>query len=421
MAVALRDVERLEAERLLIGACAWLRLRIPHLVEATHRAIARELPEYRQLPAPVLARVRADSAALYAQVITALENGRLPASDRLETLGMHRAEQLISLDAVLRSLQIGHELGWRALAERLEREASSPALGIAFALAGSRLIAAIHELTRRVEVGHRAGRERVESPAARRRRDLLRDVLTGALGDDVEVRRRAMAVGIDLRVRHAVVVLVAPRTPRDPTELRAAATAMGRALTAVHEVSFLDTDCPHVVFAVPVDAGDDGAWRCAMATMRSVLQRHGGVTAVVALAPSPWCPSAFHAAYARARDVGPLAAAMHPGAVISDADTDVLSVITSDAARIRAFVVRVCARLLTEPGARRDELVATVRAYLACGQSIRATAQRRRLSERTVSNHVARLAELTGRDVAADHLPLSLALALLPALDSAAG
>lgn len=400
------------AALLLADACSWLRAQTPRLVDETLRAVSRELPEYRALPEPARGPLRNAVTTVYALVTAALETGNLPRPERLDAIGAQRASQRISVPSLLRAFEIGHDMGWTALADRLSQNPPSAAKDAAYKLAGGRLIAAMHELNRRVEAAHRAARERLETPAERRRLDIIRDLLSGRFEDDHELLTRAQASGIDLKTPHALVIASCRQPDDHLQQLRACLTTLQGATKGSLAVSFLHATPPHAVVLIP--APTEAIWQLTRRRLLHALSDHAPVSALLALPPALHSPTAYHATYARLHPLVGFTATMHPGLIVDAAATDVITALTDDHQRLVAFVRRVCDRLLQEDRGRRVEIADTVLRWYEHGQSFQTTARALRLNVKTVRARVEQLATLTGRDPARDHVALGLALALLP-------
>jgi hypothetical protein len=206
-----------------------------------------------------------------------------------------------------------------------------------------------------------------------------------------------------------VLLVVCPSRANRP-DLRAASRALEAALPGLLAVRLLDHQPPHVGCLVPTPTG--AVVRSLCGKLAHVLGAHPSVTALMALAPGDHTPSAYHDHYARARDVASLAGELYAGGIVDPAVVELLTVLTPDPARLRAFARRVCGALLAEPPERLADLMSCALAYYATGQSVVLAAHELGVDRQTVRRRLGKVEQLTGRRVDRDHLALSIALNL---------
>lgn len=397
-----------EATALIAAACARMRARQAEVTEQMMRAIVAGVPEYRGLPGEALADIRSGIEAVFGLVVATIETGIPPPGERFELIAAQRAQQRIPFQVLLRGFEVGHHIGWRILCDHLAEMATSSALPLAYTLAGDRLVAAIHELHRRAESGHRSARERLESGVDRRRLHALRDLLSGRFASDRDMIGDLAAVGVDLKSPYALAVLA---TVDDRRALHACAASAAAAIRGSFAVPFLDEMSPHLAVLVP---STPALWSSTRRHLVRAVARHPTVAVTAVLEPAVWTPSAYHDAYARLLDVATFLPRLSARYVGSAALANVLSVIRHDPAVLRRFVRGVCGDLLTERPRRQQAIAETGVTYFRRGQRAADTARARRITDRTVRDHLAQLATLTGREPTHDHLRLALALTLLP-------
>ncbi len=396
--------------------CAHLRDRAGALVGEMCQSMAAELPDYRTLNLQRRDGLRSAVRAVFDVVVAAIEAGSVPSTDRILWIGRTRAEQGVSIESLLRGVALAQAAGWAEITSFMASADASPAVVRALAMLGQRLQAAIGEVSRRMEAGHRLARERQQAPADHRRADVLRDILLGRFISEADIAGRALTLGMDLHQPHALLLLAGQNADDDRTSVRQAAAALHREISGSTFAPVADGPTQHHL-AILMPVGENVAW-CQL-TLRLGRLLPAAVCGVVAAPPGRHSPTGLYDAHARLRGLLPMAAHLYPERIVTSADTELISVLTSDPARISGFVHHIFGRLMGEEPSRRATIIEAVRAYYASGHRVRNAAHSKRLSDTTMRARLARFTELTGRDLIGDQTQIVVALALVPLVSSA--
>lgn len=396
----------------LIEACAAMRAGADAQVARLVAALTTTVSDYRRLAPEPLEEVRAAARLVFDATLETIETGRFPVRLDLERIGQERAQQRVSLDALIAAQEVGHRLGWEALAGELGQRIPGGADGTRlFRLAGGRHLMAVCHLARIMELGHRSVREKLEGSLERRRADLAHDLLEGRFAHEQELLREAAERGVDLHGPHMLVVLVAPGHVADRNELRACVRALERAFAGSLVARYMDGQPPSVGMVMPTGAASPTQVR---RELLRLVSEYREITALLTITAGRHRPAEYQEAFALAREVVQFAGPMLSGGLIDPAGVELLLAVTPDRARVVAFVERICGPLLTEPAARLQTIADTVLTYYSHGRSISETAKALRMGRNSVRRWLVRTEESTGRSVEGHHVALGLAFFLLP-------
>lgn len=338
---------------------------------AIHRLLCRPIPRGQVRPAPFTAAFARDCA-----------HWDVPAA------------------TVLRAYQRGHELLWHWWSGQVERRLTDPAERSAVTARLAELLMAYVSvgmaLTVEVHTAEREARTRGDSW---RQRDTVLAILDGA-SPRAESSRR---LGYELAGWHTAFVLWSPPDAPDDwvgleTEARAwAMRAGGR---------------PPLL--VPVDGRAIWGWVAGDAVPSRALPEPGDGLRV-ALGDPGLGLAGFRDSHREAVRARSLATASgRTGAVVRHAELATVALLREDPEQLRRYVTRALGGLAA-PGARERRLRATVSAYLAAGENVRAAARALHFHRNTVQQRLELAARLRGRPLDQDRLALALALEIIAA------
>lgn len=320
-----------------------------------------------------------------------------------EDIGTRRALQGVGIDAVIGSWRIAEQL----IEHRL--------VGLADEVGTAELLAAVIKLgslvsalTDRSVASYRRIQQEVTSHYDRLTTDLVARIVSNAGLSPAEVQQRAEAVGADAGAEYAAVAIGFAPTVDEPVILQAQRDILGYLGMRVPGrvlIGSLD-DAP--LLLVPTT----GSLAQVQGLLCSALRPSSTHSAapVIGLGAAATRLSAAHGAAHQARTAVEVGIQLgRQGAVVRYADV-----------AVEALLLRSpdTAELLVEqltPILGRPELVATVRAWLACGQSAREAARRLYVHPNTVPHRLRTIGRLLGRplDGSDDLLDVRLALRAL--------
>jgi hypothetical protein len=338
------------------GLVAEIEAELDGLVDAIGARIREEIPDFRRLPAEALAAAISGNVA---RALAALRELREPTGAELEraaAIGRERAEQGLTVDAVLHAYRISISAVWSRFGELARARGADVATVLAFsetlwvwADAVMDVVGAAHR-----EVVLEQAREEQQ-----RRDAFVLALLTGTLDAD-DLRRESGTFGLD------------PERPyvafRARTDRRAASVLGG----AAGLVTALDHDVAGVASRPPAP------------------QPH----ATVGVAP-PVRLEALPTAFAHASRALQTALAFGEEGVFSLADLSIRPAILADEALGDAFDARYL-EPLSALGRLGAELEATLRAWLANGMRIDDTARALHVHPNTLRHRLRRFEEATG-------------------------
>lgn len=246
--------------------------------------VCRELPQYAELPRPIVADAIRSSIVVAA---SAMRDRRAPTQDELDRLratGAERARVGVDLDGPLRALTIASRVIW-ATQEKAAREAGA---GGDLLLEAQELLWRLSELMgRQYLAGHREAELELTRRDYQQRVDLVRAILLGRTEPDL-VAEQSISLGLDPGQPH-VVFRGRPAAGGTVAELEQVLEASGTVVVMVpHERDLIGlmTDHPTVLTGVVGLAdcarlGDaPGAFRRASRALATALRRglEGGHT-----------------------------------------------------------------------------------------------------------------------------------------------
>jgi hypothetical protein len=335
------------------------------VVDAIGDRIREEVPDFRRLPAEALAGAILGNLT---RALTALRELREPTGVELEpaaAIGRERAEQGLTIDAVLHAYRISVSALWTRFGELARLRGADVAAVLAFsetlwvwADAVMDVVAAAH---REVELEH--AREEQQ-----RRDAFVLALLTGTLDAD-DLRRESGTFGLD--------------PERDYVAFRARANGGG---APPHRLASALADRAGLVTALEHDLAGVAS---------RAPEARPGVT--VGIAP-PARVEALPSAFAHASRALQTALAFGEEGVFSLADLSIRPAILADEALGDAFDVRYL-EPLSALGRLGAELEATLRAWLASGMRIEDAARALHVHPNTLRHRLRRFEETTGAEL----------------------
>jgi sugar diacid utilization regulator len=323
----------------------------------------------------------------------------------LRLLGARRAEQGVSLHAVLQAYQVGTQVAWKTLLAELTAFAGTSPLALETSgLLGTAILAATAQASEEVTRAYMAARGRAATSGERTRRALFEELIRGGGDDEGSLRRRAHALGYRLGRTHVVVAAgtTHPPPPADPVG-SADHRRMMLALDALRPTGappLVDTDGDLVVAVVVVDSQGSTAQLAHQVHRQLHRQAASDQAALVASVADPVDElAAIPTSYRQARRTLDITRAVRePGSVTTYAEMLPYLVVSQDRGLAADLVAHSVGPLLdrgTRPGGR-SPLVDTLRVYLAEGGSLGRTAAHMHVHRHTVSARLARIERVTG-------------------------
>jgi hypothetical protein len=375
-----------------------------HLYEAIPELAAIEDDELR-------AELLASTDANIGQVLRLLSAGAsiddavLPAEALAYMRGnVHRG---IPLAALLRSYRLGHAWLWdrwsQALQERVE---DSGELAAGQDHTSTFMFAYVDKISDVLVEQFGTERERMLRTTSQQRAETVRAILAGEPVDEEAGSRR---LGYDLR-RHHVALRVA----------RAGSAARGLERAVQEAAAALGPGEPLVLSSGA--ARFDAWWGAFELPTTDALERYEPPVGVLVAFGRPAKGMAgfrsSHVEALQAARIGSLAQHVATSAVTSYERVELVSLLATDLARARAFVVGQLGPLASnaEPAER---LRATVLAFLSSGGSATRVAKELFVHQNTVAYRVKRAEELLGRKVGERPIELTCALTLAAVLGPA--
>jgi hypothetical protein len=312
-----------------------------------------------------------------------------------ESIGRRRAEQLVPLEAVLRSLRSDYRIAWESM---LELVSNDPTVGRVESLTGgtAKIWDSIDAVSVRVAAAYRAFEADMHRAGSERTQALLGGLLRGSGPVNAIVRQASAHLGLPLAERLIVCYAEHIDGGRPATEEieRVLASRGIRSLWYQELVSV----------AGVIEAGDRAVsdiaavmaqldhWRIGLSP---VVQGLGGVRRYVWLAE----------ATLNALAIG--------GSGVATFETHALACIAAASADLSAQLFeQLFAPLSALRPSERSRLLDTVTAYLEGGGSIVDTAAKVHCHRNTVINHLRQFERLTGKSLNKPHDIAELVLAL---------
>jgi hypothetical protein len=356
------------AERVVGRLVADLETDADALVDGIVGRIRQEIPDFRRLPAEALARaVRANVG----RALAALRELRPPTEEELEgaaAVGRERAEQGLTVDAVLHAYRTTVNAVWSRFGELARERGVDVASVLAFSETLWLWADAVMDV---VSVAHREVELQVVRDQQQRRDAFVLALLTGA-SDPGALAADGAAHGLD--------------AGREYVPFRA------RALGG-------DQPAPLSRRVALALAGDGGLVAVFDHDVVGVAPRPPApVAGVVAGIGAPARPAALAAAFADAGRALETAVAFGQEGVFSLADLSIRPAIVRDDALGDAFVARYL-RPLESLGRLGGELEATLRAWFEQGMRIDETARALHVHPNTLRHRLRRFEEATGANL----------------------
>lgn len=329
------------------------------VVEAIGERIREDVPEFRRLPAEALASAIRGNVT---RALAALRELREPTGAELEpaaAIGRERAEQGLTVDAVLHAYRISISAVWSRFGELARARGADVATVLAFSETLWVWADAVMDV---VGAAHREVELEQAREEQQRRDAFVLALLTGTLDAD-DLRRESGTFGLDPERDY---VAFRARTNGRPASVLGGAAGL---------VTALDHDLAGVASRAP--------------------QASPGVT--VGIAP-PARVEALPSAFAHASRALQTALAFSEEGVFSLADLSIRPAILADEALGDAFDARYL-EPLSALGRLGAELEATLRAWLANGMRIEDTARALHVHPNTLRHRLRRFEEATGAEL----------------------
>jgi hypothetical protein len=346
------------------GLVAEIEAELDTLVERIGDGIREEIPDFRRLPAETLAGAIRGNVT---RALTALRDLRPPSDAELEqaaAIGRERAEQGLSVDAVLHAYRITVTAVWSRFGDLARERGADVTSVLAFSETLWLWADAVMDI---VGAAHRDVELEQAREEQQRRDAFLLALLTGTL-DAAELRRESATFGLD--------------PDRDFTPFRSRA---------------LDGPPAHRVIAAL--AGTGGLIMTLDRDLAGIAtQPPGSMPRVVTgLGPAVRL-EALPAAFAKASRALQTAVAFGQEGAFSLADLSIRPAILADEALGDAFAVRYLEPLQTL-GRLGDELEATLRAWFDEGRRVEDTARVLHVHPNTLRHRLRRFEEATGANL----------------------
>lgn len=303
----------------------------------------------------------------------------------------------VSVAAILRTYQRGHQRLWLLWKERIEESVADPEARAAslalcaevlldYVTAGMELTVAVHAAEREI---------RLRGASWQLRDDVLAVLEDRAEGSATELSRR---LGYPLRGHHVAFVCWSDAERGGRTGLEEAARSWAEAASRVAPL------------LIPVDGTTTWGW-VALGSTDGAAElpppRAGVRVATGTAAPGVDGFRRSHIEALRAQAIA--AAGASPAAITRYPDVATLAVLTDDWAALRRFVAGQLGEL-AGTGEREARLRTTVRAYLDGGANVRAVARDLNYHRNTIQQRLDLAARLRGRPLEQDRTALALAL-----------
>lgn len=278
---------------------ALLQAQSPEIAGTMARAVAAEVPSYRQLDSEAYKDYQVELArsfqAFLAAVATGVTESVASERARLRAVGAERAARGFPLEAVRQGTQVAMRVCWRRVASTLWGMGEPTGVARVLTELPLLLVDFVAGLDAELVAGYQAGLVERE----RDRTDLLAELLADSFADDEGLLLRAAAAGIDLTGPRGLLVVTGPGSA---TEVTRASQDVVSALPGALAVSMTASHPPHVVVLVP--AGEPAV----QAALRPAVARVAGQRRIVAvLAGWGMGPAELRRAYRQASEVLDLA------------------------------------------------------------------------------------------------------------------
>ena len=358
-------------------------------------AIHAELPQLDADP-EMRANTLASTENVLALLAEMMRTGQPAEEAGLPPAAVDYARQYVrndlSLDALLRSFQVGHATFFRCWAALAHAELSDPAeVSVALELGAVWTFAFITGLSRDLVAQYTEERERWVRSAAALRAETVRSLLAG---EPVDAHAAAQRLRYELARHHLGFVVWSDdgsAAGADVAELEHVAAELAATLGGGNAL------------VVPVGPQLVAAWVGAAAPVADAvpapasLEPAAAATALVALGRPATGVAGFAASHRQALEARRVAqlSRRRPGAMVRYRDVGLTALASIDPVLARAFVAEELGPL-AEPSDEMRRLAATLRVYLEERASPRRAARRLGLHENTIKNRMRTVAELLG-------------------------
>lgn len=312
----------------------------------------------------------------------------------------------VSLDQVLRGIQLGHSLMARALLDAAATEVVEPMRAMEMKRTSELLFEYIRDFTASMATEYLTERDRWVTSAAAVRAELVTAILDGK---PVSTGQASATLGYPLERQHLAIILwQEPGSPGVPTDLQRAAARL-----------LLDSGCSSTL-VVPYGAASVwvwASWRSRNTPMPAfeTPPEPGINVAIGTMVPGV---RGFRQSHLEADQTAELMrSSPAAGAITRYADVELVVLLSRDAELARNFVLRELGELAVDTPAA-NELRETVAAYLACDRSLAKAADLLHVARNTVAYRVKKVESLIGRDLRERKLELESALRLAQRLGS---
>ena len=255
---------------------------------------------------------------------------------------------------------------------------------------GAAVLAAVDDVVAAVCEGHEDARRTVSQAEESLRREFVDDLLTGA-SRGAQLLERAPAFGLRLEAPHAVLVVSGSRRFLDHRVMVRDVEAALRSRAGGSASLLVATRSGLLVAVVAAEVGD------AVPTVTAQLARESALTWRLATSRPRTGASGVRLGFEEARSALELAERLDLPAVVAADDLLVLQLLARDPVRSAELVHSLLIPLQDARGGA-GPLLATLRAYFACGDVAVAAAEQLHLSVRAVTYRLDRVRALTGRD-----------------------
>jgi hypothetical protein len=384
------DRQAPERERLL---CPLLR-DLDGLAGTALAALRTDLPAYADGGAPFLQDVFDQLRRNYAVLLRSLIEGRLPTDDELafqRGASMRRARAGFALEDYLSAYRVAQQVLWDAIVAHAERTGTHHQLVLKLA---AELMRDMDFATTHAGRTYAECREHASAAVAEARRDLLEQLLRGALPTDGPLAAAAdrCGIGVGTPALVAVALPLAAGSDRDTAEL-ASATFAG---VGLHEPSALIVVRQHRLVAVLSLIGQPDPERLCLRLDQAHerLRSEGAPMAIGVSAIARGVgelPAAHDEAMSAVRFVG------KAGGVFALTRVSLMDYLALSADRTaRRLIEPRVATFLADDASRGGMFVATVRAFAEANLSLKHAAGRLHVHPNTLSYRLQRVEDGTG-------------------------
>lgn len=314
-------------------------------------------------------------------------SGLTPARRALmERIGQDRADQGFPLDAIVASISVAARVAHDWVVARLGDTVSNEDRHALCELS-ARLTTFANEITAPALHAYLARREAQATTAEQARAWLFHDLLDGRIGSEDAVRARGAALGCDLAVPWAVVLV--PPGPDADALVDDALAALPRAVAVPRSTASF----PHDALVVP--AGGPKEWAGVRRRLAAAAAAHKTVLLVVGPCQGP---DDLHRRYGWAQSLVPHLDGLADGPGLLDAAglREVALLATVPVELRRVFVDDILGPVERAAPTKAAGYLETLDSFLRHNKSADATASALGRDVKTVRNHMRRVERITG-------------------------